>query len=313
LEQREKKQVLKIGGVTLNSRLLLAPMAGYTDIAFRRLCRDFGAALTATEMVSAKGLLHGSLKTAALLNIAADETPSCAQLFGADANDFAAALQHNALAHFDIIDINMGCPMPKITKSGGGSALLSNPSAAAGIVEACAKAGRTVTVKVRLGKDNGQNALSFCRMLQNAGAAAIAVHGRTAAQLYTGKADWDAIGTIAAALKIPVIGNGDVLSINEAEEKLSTYPIAGILIGRGALRNPAVFSHTAQPKLKEIILQHIAYSLMYFPARYTLLTLRKHFAYYFKGVLHGKEIKEQWLKASNPDTLMQLIKDTHIA
>jgi len=240
---------LIIGAVTLPNNLLLAPMAGYTDLPFRRLCKDFGAGLTVTEMVSARGLAHNGKKTEELLNLAGNETPSCAQLFGSLPADFSAALQKDVLKKFDIIDVNMGCPMPKITRNGDGSALLNNPGLAAAIVEACVKAGRTVTAKVRLGISDTRSAVDFCRALESAGASAVTVHGRTAAQLYGGRADWDAIGTVAAKLSVPVIGNGDVNSREEAESRIRQYGVAGVMIGRGAIGRPGIFgctTHRAQ-------------------------------------------------------------------
>lgn len=289
---------LKIGSVTLPNNLLLAPLAGYTDISFRRLCKDFGAGLTVTEMISVRGLNYGGEKTQSLLRLSQNETPSAVQLFGSDPGDFVAALSKKSLQNFDLVDINMGCPMPKVTKNGDGSALLADPRLAAAIVAACAALGRTVTVKVRLGIDGKENAVDFCRGLESAGAAAVTVHGRTAQQMYSGKADWDAIGNIAAKLKIPVIGNGDVLKENVGE-KLSTYPVAGLMIGRGALGNPDIFSVLSgkeKTNLKEKMLKHIAYSLEYFPESYTVKTLRKHFVWYLKGVPDTKELKAALVK-----------------
>jgi tRNA-dihydrouridine synthase B len=231
---------LKIGKIVLTSPLILAPLAGYTDVAFRRLCRDCGAGLTVTEMTSVKGLCYGSRNTRELLRTAPNERPSCVQLFGSDPAFFERALALPELAGFDIIDVNMGCPMPKITKNGDGSALLSDPAKAAKIVAACVKAGggRPVTVKMRIFGD----AIAFARALCDAGAAMLAVHGRTPAQRYSGAADWDAIGNIARALPIPVAGNGDVVSVSGVRFALKTYGVSGVMIGRGALGNPAIFS-----------------------------------------------------------------------
>ena len=309
---------LKIGAVTLSSNLLLAPLAGYTDIAFRKLCREFGAGLTTTEMVSVRGLNHNSKKTEALLLLSKNETPSCAQLFGSLPADFSVAIEKEALRSFDIIDLNMGCPMPKIVKNGDGSALLDHMDLAAEIVTACVKTGRTVTVKVRLGVTDKTNAMDFCRMIESAGAAAVTIHGRTAAQLYGGYADWDSIGNIAAKLKIPVIGNGDVDSAEAAEKRMKDYGVAGVMIGRGAIGNPKIFcgdSGVLQDKkkacaltLKETILKHIAYSLEYFSDSYTVKTLRKHFCYYLKGVPNTKDLKAQINGLNDTDTLIAVLE-----
>ena len=305
---------IKIGRTVLPGNLFLAPLAGFTDIAFRRLCRDFGAGLTTTEMVSVRGLIYGSEKTKTLLRLADNETPSAVQLFGNEPKDFSRALSKAELRGFDLIDINMGCPMPKITKNGDGSALLAKPGLAAAIVEACVNAGRTVTVKVRLGIEEKSGALDFCRRLESAGAALITLHGRTAKQMYTGVADWEAIGNIAAKLKIPVIGNGDVVSRADAENKLKTYPAAGLMIGRGALGRPGIFAAdgTHPPSLKQTILKHIAYSLEYFPADYTVKTLRKHFVWYLKGIPDIKELKTQINRITDAKTLIAAIESAPI-
>jgi len=322
---------LKIGSVTLKNNLILAPLAGYSDIAFRRLCRELGAGLTITEMVSVRGLLYESSKTRDLMTLADCESPSSLQLFGSNHNDFKEAANRGLIDGFDLIDINMGCPMPKITKNGDGSALLDNVENATKIVEALVACGKTVTVKVRLGKKDKANAINFCKAIEHAGASLITVHGRTAKQLYSGTADWEAIGEVANALKIPVVGNGDILTQQDILDKLATYPVAGVMIGRGAIARPNIFSqctmHNAQCTmndkllneeqgiavgnkdnncalcivhcalknvhcaLKEIILKHIDYTLENFNENFTVHKLRKHFAYYFRGVPNIKDLK----------------------
>ncbi|MCL2796443.1 MAG: tRNA dihydrouridine synthase DusB [Firmicutes bacterium] len=334
---------IKIGAVTLPSNLLLAPMAGYTDLAFRRLCRDAGAGLTTTEMVSVRGFVHNSKNTAQLLALADNETPSCVQLFGSDPADFSAALSLPALEKFDIIDINMGCPMPKITRNGDGSELLKNPKLAAEIVEACVKStqisGRPVTVKTRLGISDKQNTVDFCRALESAGASAVAVHGRTVKQLYGGAADWEAIGTVAAALKVPVIGNGDVSSREEAMDRIKDYGVAGVIVGRGAIGNPGIFlsgqwtvdsgqlldgddsistgkaqpsTVNRQPSTKKNLLRHIGYALEAFPERYVVTSLRKHFVYYLKGIPGVKDLKAELCRITDAKTLIAAIESAPI-
>lgn len=297
---------LKIGGVTLENNLFAAPLAGYTDVAFRRLMRDFGAGLTTTEMVSVKGLYYKSKNTRELLTVAENEKPSCVQLFGSDKEFFVRALDSEELKNFDIIDINMGCPMPKVTKNGDGSALMKDVKKAAGIVEACAKKGRPVTVKIRLGWDE-INAAEFARALQDFGASLIAVHGRTARMLYGGRADWDAIASVAAAVSVPVIGNGDIKTVTEAEFALNNYGVAGIMIGRGALGNPDIFSALCGREsgtLLEIILRHIDYMREYFSERYIVTNMRKHLACYLKGVPDTKLLRQYVNSASSLDGLV---------
>lgn len=297
-------------------------MAGYTDIAFRRLCRELGAGLTTTEMVSVRGLLFEGAKTKSLTEISKCESPSSVQFFGSNPADFLLACQKGFLDGFDLIDINMGCPMPKITKNGGGSALLKDVASAAGIVKALVSCGKTVTVKVRLGIKDKINAVDFCRAIEDSGASMIVVHGRTAQQLYSGQADWDAIGEVASKLKIPVIGNGDILAPLDALTKLKTYPISGIMIGRGAISRPDIFdqcnnfppmerwTQSGRGGLKNIILKHIDYTLQHFSESFTVHKLRKHFAYYFKGIPNIKDLKMFLLRCESVDKMIESIKNT---
>ncbi|KAI4453333.1 glycosyl hydrolase [Holotrichia oblita] len=234
-------------------------------------------------MVSVKGLCYKNENTAQLLTTAQNETPSCVQLFGHESDFFIKAIQSGELDKFDIIDINIGCPMPKVTKNGDGSSLLKTPAQAFRLIEDVAKTGRTVTVKMRTGWDEKSvDAVNFAKGAQNAGAAAITVHGRTTKQLYGGKADWDIIGNVAAALSIPVVGNGDVKNQSEALEKMKNYKTAAVMIGRGALGNPSIFSEKhvrdeqKREKLCQTLLKHIDYMLEYFNEKYTVVNMRKH-------------------------------------
>ena len=297
--------------MNLSNNLFSAPLAGYTDIAFRRLLREFGAGLTVTEMVSAKGLHYNSDNTKALLKKAECEAPSCVQIFGSEKEFLVRAINSTELDGFDIIDINMGCPMPKIVKNGDGSALLKDTAKAAELVEACAKTGRNITVKMRLGWDSAAGAVSFARAMQNSGAKLVSVHGRTTAQMYGGKADWDEIGSVAAALDIPVIGNGDVADAATAEFVLKTYPVAGVMIGRGALGKPDIFARLTgreTPPLKDIILRHIAYMREYFSERYTVTNMRKHLACYLKGVPGMKKLRQEINYIESADVLIERIE-----
>ena len=237
--------MVKIGSVELAGAFALAPMAGVTDFAFRALCRENGAAYTVTEMISAKALCYHDEKTKSLLYIPPDEHPSAVQLFGHEPEVMAeAAPMARELSGADIVDINMGCPVGKIVKGGDGSALMRDPELAGRIVEAVVKSvDCPVTVKFRKGFDGGHvNAVEFARVCEDAGAAALTVHGRTRAQMYAGRANWDIIRDTAAAVSIPVIANGDIFSAEDAVHILHYTGCSLAMIGRGSFGNPWLFA-----------------------------------------------------------------------
>ncbi len=235
---------MKIGDIELCGNLTLAPMAGVTDFAFRRVCRGLGAALTTTEMVSAKALVYKDEKTKSLLYIPEDEHPCAAQIFGHEPDVMAeAAVMAREISGADIIDINMGCPVGKVVKSGDGSALMRTPELAEEIIRSVVKsAGCPVTVKFRKGWDNGSvNAVDFARMCEGSGAAAVAVHGRTRAQMYAGRADWDIIREVRKAVSLPVSANGDIFAPEDAAHILRYTGCELAMIGRGSFGNPWLF------------------------------------------------------------------------
>ncbi len=270
---------------------ILAPMAGYTDIAFRELCKSYGAGLTVTEMVSVRGLVHGNKATSDLMRVANSEKPSCIQLFGNDPADFARAAEKLSC---DIIDVNMGCPMPKIVKNGDGAALIKDPERAGAIVRALKNAtDKPVTVKTRLGYETGNDgAAQLIESVAKAGAAAVAVHGRYAEQRYTGNCDLNKLKALAHGCSIPFIANGDIADV-KAEP-----PFSAVMIGRAALADPAVFCGGRVDPF-ELARRHVALLLEYFDERYTVNQCRKFFVHYFKGVRGGKQLRDAVNRAEN--------------
>lgn len=284
--------VFKIGGYEIRGGIL-APMAGYTDIAFRSLCSEFGAGLTVTEMVSVRGLVHGNAATKTLMRLAEAESPSCVQIFGNDPDDFARAAP---LINCDIIDINMGCPMPKITGNGDGAALMKDPELAGKIVAAIKNAtNKPVTVKTRLGYKMGEpTAAELVDSVVRAGAAAVAIHGRFAEQRYSGKSDTAEIKRIAENSSVPIILNGDLESVYVGS------PFAAAMIGRAALRDPALFSgDTVRSDPFDTAERHLDLLSKYFDERYTVFQARKFFVHYFKGVHGGKALRDAVNSATN--------------
>ena len=301
---------MKIGNITINTKLALAPMAGVTDLGFRTVCRELGAGYTVTEMVSSKALCYQDKKSIPLLKLGEGEHPAAAQIFGsAPACMEQAAGIAAEVSGADIIDINMGCPVPKVANSGDGSGLMKNPDLAVKVAEAVIRGagGKPVTVKFRLGWDKGSiNCVEFAQAMEQAGVSAVAVHGRTKTQMYAGKANWDYIKAVKQAVSIPVIANGDVFEPEDAVRILKYTGADMAMIGRGCFGNPWLFQRAlAALEGKEIpplppLAQRCDTAVRQFELsaaqkgeHIACLEARKHYAWYLKGVPYAGYYKEQ--------------------
>ncbi len=316
-------KTLKIGDVSLKNNLILAPMAGVTDLPFRLLCKEQGAGLLCMEMVSAKAIYFNNKNTEELLNIDDREPPVSLQLFGSDPDIISEMAKKIEDRPFSILDINMGCPVPKVAGNGEGSALMKNPKLVEEIVSKTAKAiKKPVTVKIRKGFDDAHvNAVEIARIAESAGAAAVAVHGRTREQYYSGKADWDIIRQVKEAVKIPVIGNGDVTSPESARQLLETTGCDGIMIGRGAQGNPWIFrqilhwmetgEEEPKPDLEEVkamILRHARMLVDYKGAYTGIREMRKHVAWYTAGYPNSAKLRARVNEIESLEALEDLIQ-----
>ena len=313
----------KIGDTLLDNNVFLAPMAGVTDLPFRLLCREQGAGMSVTEMVSAKAILYKNKNTKELLAVDRAEGPVSVQLFGSDPEIMAAIAAQIEDGPYVAIDVNMGCPVPKIVNNHEGSALMKDPAQAEKVLTAMVKAvKKPVTVKFRKGfNDQNINAVEFAKMAESCGVAAVAVHGRTRAQYYSGQADWDIIAQVKDAVKIPVIGNGDVDSPEKAKAILEQTGCDGVMIGRAAEGNPWIFREVvsylengtipARPtnrEKREMILRHAALQLEY-KGEYTgVREMRKHLSWYTVGMPHSAHFRQT---INTMEKMDELIRGVH--
>ena len=313
---------IKIGNVELRNNILLAPMAGITDLPFRLICEKYGAGLTCTEMISSKGIFYNDSKTKLLLNTKGEKRPVACQIFGSNIEALKYAAQY--VGKFaNIIDINMGCPAPKIVKNGDGSKLLQNLDLAYEITKEVVKSSKVpVTVKIRKGWDSKTIvAVELAKLLEQAGASAITIHGRTREEYYLGKADWDIIRKVKENVKIPVIGNGDIKTKEDALKMFEQTNADGVMIGRAAIGNPWIFEQIinylqnkderkiSNKERLEIIIKHIDLVVNEKGENIAIKEMRKHLAYYIKNLKNASKIREKINKIYTKEELISCLNE----
>lgn len=306
---------MQIGNVKIKNNLFLAPMAGITDISFRKLCLEFGAGLTYTEMVSVKGLYYKSKNTFKLLETSENEHPCAVQLFGHEPDIFESVLKSGVLDKFDIIDINMGCPAPKIFKNGDGSAILRDFELAKTIIKTCVNSTKKpITVKFRKGIETTDDILiDFAKICESCGASAITIHPRTRNQMFSGKIDFNDIKKVKDVVKIPVIASGDIVNICTYEQVLNTTGCDGVMIGRGALGRPQIFKEILQKKEVttswEIVNRHLEILKDFYEESVIVKNFKKHALYYLNNFKNSQEIKRKIVTLNNLTDMENCLKD----
>ena len=304
--------MVKIGNVELSSNILLAPMAGVSDLGFRYLARKYGAGLTYTEMISVKALCFGNRRTFDLLALAENELPSAIQLFGSDPEAFYNACRLPELQKFDIIDINMGCPVRKVVSRGEGSALMKTPTLATEIVKACLEgSNKPVTVKHRSGYDH-ETAPEFASLMEKAGVSSITVHGRTREQMYTGAADWEVIKRVKQAVRVPVFGNGDIKTASDVKEMIQQTGCDGVMLARGAIGNPSIFAEITGKQVDidifSDIMTHINLLKSTTHEEAIVGLMKCHLMGYVKGKVGARDVRFSVGAAKTLDDIIEIAK-----
>ena len=308
-----KTKSVKIGNITVENNVFLAPLAGYTNYAFRRLCKGYGAGLCYTEMVSSKGLKYGSENTEELLYTDKKEGLTAVQIFGNEPDVMYGACMHEKLAPFPIVDINMGCPVPKIYKNGEGSALLKDVKLAENIVKACVKSGKIITVKFRIGiDDNNVITEEFAKRMAGAGASLLTIHGRTKEKIYQGDVNYEEIAKAKKAVDVPVVANGGVFSDDDAQKLMEETGADGVMVARAALFNPQIFCElTGKEKESKLRMfeKQLQWTTQTCDERFSTVFLRKMAAFYVKGERGASRYKEKLFSASSTAEILQIAKE----
>ncbi len=303
---------LTVNDTLIKNNVFLAPMAGYTDYAVRKLQLEQGVGLAFTELVSAKGLVYGGKGSKELLYSGDDISKTAVQLFGSEAYYMRSACESEELKDFKIVDINMGCPVPKVFKNGEGSALLTDIKKAENIVKECVKSGKTITIKIRTGQVEGDDVASeYCKMAEGAGASLVTIHGRVRQAYYSGEPDFKAIERAKNSVNIPIIANGGIFTKVDAEQMLDKTGADGVMLARGAIANPFLVNELtgerADNDLKRYIIRHIELMKEIYADKKATVEFRKFVPYYFKGMEGVKELKTKLVTAENTKQILDLI------